>query len=401
MKAVKTTYNDEYYIGKFRGRTTESQLLKHASELKEKRSITPETHKSRTLVQNVEELYKFNVIKTLEIVEKQVSSGIEENSILQKEEPDNQFYVDEYQYKDNSVIRFGINKYCNGLKEELSIHNSKQIDFSGKKLETLSNISQETKYKEFSSLIQLTTLEQKVLDCAIVHLKNNEKVKNLLIDLFPRGTKPNDKGMINVPKDDEPVDTHTVVLYNTGKKILIIDPNNPQFSAHLANFNPLVLEATYTPNNLYKIYSRPEGSKTGFTSDKFRDCIDIAVKLAFGLNSDVNNYESLSDILMKSQIVKFITNNFAIDGISSTNKPIRLKQASDFKDIIACNKKLEAYSKELKEKEAQALKIYKEAQAKIKEQYDFTVRLSQDDYEKELIGLQNEYSKYSGEDVYE
>lgn len=76
---------------------------------------------------------------------------------------------------------------------------------------------------------------------------------------------------------------------------------------------------------------------------------------------------------MKSQIVKLITNNFAIDGISSTNKPIRLKQASDFKDIIACNKKLEAYSTELKEKEAQALKIYKEVQAKIKEQYDFTV----------------------------
>lgn len=397
MKVAKTTYNNEYYISKFRGRTTEDQLLKHTTELKEKRSITPDTHKSRTLVKDQEELVNFNLFKGLEFFKKQVS---EEESIMLQKEPDNQFYVDEYQYKDNSVIRFGINKYYEGLKEELNIHNLKQIDFSGKKLETLSNISQETKYKEFSSLIQLTTLEQKVLTCALLHFQNIETVKTILIDLFPRGTKPNDKGMINIPKDDEPVDTHTVVLYNTGKKILIIDPNNPQFSAHLANFNPLVLEATYTPNNLYKIYSRPEGSKTGFASDKFRDCIDIAVKLAFGLNSDVSSYENLLD-LIKSQTVKFITNNFAIDGISSTNKPIRLKQASDFKDIIACNKKLEAYTTELKEKEAQALKIYKEAQAKIKEQYDFTVRLSQDDYEKELIGLQNEYSKYSGEDVYE
>lgn len=397
MKVAKTTYNNEYYISKFRGRTTEDQLLKHTTELKEKRSITPDTHKSRTLVKDQEELVNFNLFKGLEFFKKQVS---EEESIMLQKEPDNQFYVDEYQYKDNSVIRFGINKYYEGLKEELNIHNLKQIDFSGKKLETLSNISQETKYKEFSSLIQLTTLEQKVLTCALLHFQNIETVKTILIDLFPRGTKPNDKGMINIPKDDEPVDTHTVVLYNTGKKILIIDPNNPQFSAHLANFNPLVLEATYTPNNLYKIYSRPEGSKTGFASDKFRDCIDIAVKLAFGLNSDVSSYENLLD-LIKSQTVKFITNNFAIDGISSTNKPIRLKQASDFKDIIACNKKLEAYTTELKEKEAQALKIYKEAQAKIKEQYDFTVRLSQDDYEKELIGLQNEYSKYSGEDAYE
>lgn len=397
MKAAKTTYNNEYYISKFRGRTTEDQLLKHTTELKEKRSITPDTHKSRTLVKDQEELVNFNLFKGLEFFKKQVP---EEESIMLQKEPDNQFYVDEYQYKDNSVIRFGINKYYEGLKEELNIHNLKQIDFSGKKLETLSNISQETKYKEFSSLIQLTTLEQKVLTCALLHFQNIETVKTILIDLFPRGTKPNDKGMINIPKDDEPVDTHTVVLYNTGKKILIIDPNNPQFSAHLANFNPLVLEATYTPNNLYKIYSRPEGSKTGFASDKFRDCIDVAVKLAFGLNIDTNNYESLLD-LMKSQTVKFITNNFAVDGISSTNKPIRLKQASDFKGIIACNKKLEAYSTELKEKEAQALKLYKEAQAKIKEQYDFTVRLSQDDYEKELIGLQNEYSKYSGEDIYE
>ena len=397
MKVAKTTYNNEYYISKFRGRTTEDQLLKHTTELKEKRSITPDTHKSRTLVKDQEELVNFNLLKGLEFFKKQVS---EEESIMLQKEPDNQFYVDEYQYKDNSVIRFGINKYYEGLKEELNIHNLKQIDFSGKKLETLSNISQETKYKEFSSLIQLTTLEQKVLTCALLHFQNIETVKTILIDLFPRGTKPNDKGMINIPKDDEPVDTHTVVLYNTGKKILIIDPNNPQFSAHLANFKPEILEATYTPNNLYKIYSRPEGSKTGFASDKFRDCIDIAVKLAFGLNSDVSSYENLLD-LIKSQTVKFITNNFAIDGISSTNKPIRLKQASDFKDIIACNKKLEAYTTELKEKEAQALKIYKEAQAKIKEQYDFTVRLSQDDYEKELIGLQNEYSKYSGEDVYE
>ena len=73
MKAEKTTYNDEYYIGKFRGRTTEDQLFKHAAELKEKRSITPETHKSRTLVKNTKELTNFNAIKNLEIFKKQVS----------------------------------------------------------------------------------------------------------------------------------------------------------------------------------------------------------------------------------------------------------------------------------------------------------------------------------------
>ena len=105
MKAEKTIYNDEYYISKFRGRTTEDQLLKHTTELKEKRSITPDTHKSRTLVKDQEELANFNLFKGLEFFKKEVS---EEESIMFQKESDNQFYVDEYQYKDNSVIRFGI-----------------------------------------------------------------------------------------------------------------------------------------------------------------------------------------------------------------------------------------------------------------------------------------------------
>jgi len=396
MKAAKTTYNNEYYISKFRGRTTEDQLLKHTTELKEKRSITPDTHKSRTLVKDQEELVNFNLLKGLEFFKKQVS---EEESIMLQKEPDNQFYVDEYQYKDNSVIRFGINKYYEGLKKELNIHNLKQIDFSGKKLETLSNISQETKYKEFSSLIQLTTLEQKVLTCALLHFQNIETVKTILIDLFPRGTKPNDKGMINIPKDDEPVDTHTVVLYNTGKKILIIDPNNPQFSAHLANFKPEILEATYTPNNLYKIYSRPEGSKTGFASDKFRDCIDIAVKLAFGLNSDVSSYENLLD-LIKSQTVKFITNNAGIDKFfpDIKNITLRSKQSSDLEIVKNKNKIFEIlWNKKIEAEKHQLLTfnpIIKSIQESLKltqDKLQESINYIKNDYEQELSGLDSNY----------
>jgi hypothetical protein len=395
MKAEKTTYNDKYYISKFRGRTTEDQILKHATELKEKRSITPDTHKSRTLVEDIEELAKFGLIEELKIVEKQVTK---ENSMLQKEESDSKFYVDEYQYKENAVIRFGINKYCNGLKEALDIHNLKQIEISGKKLETLSNISQETKYKEFSGLIQLTTLEQEILTYAITYLKGNS-IKTTLVDLFPRGTKTSDKGMINIPKDDEPVDTHTVVLYNTGKKILIIDPNNPQFSAHLANFDPLVLEATYTPNNLYKIYSRPEGSKTGFASDKFRDCIDIAVKLAFGLNSDVSSYENLLD-LIKSQTVKFITNNTGIDKFfpDIKNITLRSKQSSDLEIVKNKNKIFEIlWNKKIEAEKHQLLTfnpIIKSIQESLKltqDKLQESINYIKNDYEQELSGLDSNY----------
>ena len=171
MKAEKTTYNDKYYISKFRGRTTEDQLLKHATELKEKRSITPDTHKSRTLVKNIEELAKFGLIKELKIVEKQVAK---ENLMLQKENTDNQFYVDEYQYKDSKtshVVRFGIDKYNEELKKELSIHNDKLKENLKKALEEkietksdISNISGVTKYKPFcEKYIELTSYEKTVI----------------------------------------------------------------------------------------------------------------------------------------------------------------------------------------------------------------------------------------------
>lgn len=71
------------YADKIRGRITKDQLLNHEIELKEKRSITPETHKSRMLITDEKELSALNSIKQ-ELIKEDLSSP---------------FYVDEYQYK--------------------------------------------------------------------------------------------------------------------------------------------------------------------------------------------------------------------------------------------------------------------------------------------------------------
>jgi len=346
MKAEKTIYNDKYYIGKLRGRVTEDQLLKHATELGEKRSITPDTHKSRTLVENAEELEKFASIKDLNVIPKKISSSLEEESVMLQKEPDNLFYVDEYQYKDSKtshVIRFGIDKYNEELKKELSIHNDKLKENLRKALEgkfetksDISNISGVTKYKPFcEKYIELTNCEKTVIENAISYMFHTDK-KTCMIDILPR--ELNDKttgvGTINV----KALDTHTVTLYNTGEKVLVIDPNNPMFSSHLNKYKGIETLCDTKPQ--YKVYSRPEESKTGYGPKLYRDCVDIAVKIAFVLNNSGNTYKDLNE-LMSSQAIKLVTNSSIIDEMIFTNHDlIRQKQASNIEKIIDCYQKM-------------------------------------------------------------
>lgn len=140
---------------------------------------------------------------------------------------------------------------------------------------------------------------------------------------------------------DDPKETHTVVLFkqDEGKNIFVIDPSNQQFSSHIANIVYLDLKFIVSYNDKVKIY-KPNGD-TGHELDKWRDCIDIAVKLAFGFNNirpedETNklNANSFNDSVKSHDVVKAITN------VQSTNKdylpdtiedyPMRVKQSSNF-----------------------------------------------------------------------
>lgn len=403
MKAEKTTYNDKYYISKFRGRTTEDQLLKHATELKEKRSITPDTHKSRTLVKNIEELAKFGLIKELKIVEKQVAK---ENLMLQKENTDNQFYVDEYQYKDSKtshVVRFGIDKYNEELKKELSIHNDKLKENLKKALEEkietksdISNISGVTKYKPFcEKYIELTSYEKTVIENAISYMFHADK-KTCMVDVLPRefNEKNTGVGTVNIKN----LDVHTVVLYNAGDKVLVIDPNNPMFSSHLNKFKGLEILCDTNPQ--YKLYSRPEESNTGYNPKLYRDCVDVAVKIAFVLNNSGNTYRNLNEI-MDSEMIKLITNNSLIDKTTfKISELVRNKQSSDFGKIIETNKKMEKFSALEEFQKDSSLKTFSKKMELLQTEYNDELSAIAKEHETFVLKLSGEY-EYIGGDNYE
>jgi len=263
------------------------------------------------------------------------------------------FYREIYKYADNSITRFGIN--INGLNysnfQELVIYNKKlqlALDTAGEKI---SNISGATNYQLFvPKYIELINSEKFILKDALGYMFD-KKQKLVLVDIFPRESSKDKKtgepaGRINL----EALDTHTVLLYKTVEdKVLAIDPNNPMFSAHLSQFKDFTIQTECSNDQKYKIYSRPDGSKTGFVLEEFRDCIDIAVKLGLLLNKDVTPYKTIEEV-MGSDAVNLITNNSKINGMDFRAKElIRLKQSSDIEQVNLCNLQMQGVNKKITE----------------------------------------------------
>ena len=207
--------------------------------------------------------------------------------------------------------------------------------------------------------------------------------KTVLVDVFERAKEKT--GLIDITK------THTVVLYNTGSKILVIDPNNPQFSSHLANFSEQI-ETTCTPNNLYKIYSRPDNTITGYAKVLWRDCVDIAVKLAFGFNMETEVYKSIDEVV-KSKIVKLITNNRDIDQMMFKPQDlIRLKQSSDFDKILFCNELMKKETEKIKTKVSIENELFEQAKKYLEKSHDFIAQSIMGEKDFFVESLKAEYN---------
>ena len=321
------------------------EYLKVHYQLVKKRSITPDTHK----------------IKEVEI------SG------------DYSIYKDKYEYKGNSVIHFGINKQSELLAQEVFNHNKKPFVKDLLDLETKSNISKNTnKYEEYSKTINLIGVEKELMQTAVDFLVN-DKQKTVLVDVFERAKEKT--GLIDITK------THTVVLYNTGSKILVIDPNNPQFSSHLANFSEQI-ETTCTPNNLYKIYSRPDNTITGYAKVLWRDCVDIAVKLAFGFNMETEVYKSIDEVV-KSKVVKLITNNDKIDDsiFYSKNVSARIKQQSDIDLVQKFFEQQKEQNKIFKKSKLEADNLLNEKINNLQLEYNHNLIVLEEKCASALLGL--------------
>lgn len=332
---------------------------------------------------------------------------------------DETLFIKKYQYKNSEtsqVLRFGINYKSKLTQEELDNYNQKlKTLLEQNPSDAQSNISNETKYKNFSEkYITLTSFEKLAIKNALCYLEHS-KSNIALVDVFKRESKQvvdpkNKKNIItNVGEISlKELDTHTAILYKTTEnKILVIDPNNPIFSAHIAKFSPNIM-VNPTANDKYKIYApignnteigknleEKFGSITGYNKDQYRDCIDIAVKIAFALKKDDTQYKRVEEII-NSTAIKLITNNKAIDKISSENPIVsnRLKQASDYNKIIDSNLELKAFNSIQSDKDKKSLEDYNSAIMELKQNYDLQITAHNNEYIVGLTGLSEQYNEY-------
>ena len=257
------------------------------------------------------------------------------------------FYKEIYKYKGNSVTRFAIKDLnIQGLK--LSQEDLKK--FIGDK-EKLSMSGKTEKFKLDVSKIQLNSFEKDLLQDAVNDLLTDDSKKKVLLDIFARTN-----GEIKLDKDKN-IETHTVILYkNTptfegAHEIVVIDPSNFRFSSHLANSANysfiknakfLGIKASYDNKQIYT-----PSKTTGPEPNQSRDCIDIAVKIAFSINTkpDID----LTNIIKLDEIQE-ISNQQEINlNLPFDSKVIaRIKQATDNSTRKLTNKLLVNIDKQIK-----------------------------------------------------
>ena len=248
-------------------------------------------------------------------------------------------YVEKYLHSGNEVLRFGI---------DTSKVNGEAITREGLVVSTAAAKSvKSAQYKvEDAEKVQHHSLEKESMQDAINHLLTTD-AKTVLVDILER-----EAGTIKL-KEESSVETHTILLYKNPEKdgkheIVVIDPSNFLFSSHLLNFNQ---EDIFEGKNLGELFPKfgklivlhkglqvynPGKEGTGPDIKQARDCIDIAVKLAFGLNNKGKDFSiqtdsgSLTDKLIKElDVVQHVSNVPAIDKTIVVDSISRIKQASN------------------------------------------------------------------------
>ena len=319
-------------MSKIRGILNEQQFKQHEHDIKQ-RSITPDTFKSRIILEKPEDWTRAEII-TL--------------NILKPQPPENVIYLDKYQHKESSVLHFGINTYQDTLAKEIEVYNNQAI-----KLQPLSSKhSKKTdQLKVYAQKIKISSVEKLIIETAIDYL-NQTDTPTVLIDVLIR----DNEGKITKDKDK----THTVVLYTqnngyfvTDAEFFVIDPSNTTFSSFLANSTNKI-ETGY---GIKKIYQPPATDQVGPNSDQWRDCCDLAVKIAFGFNQEKPTLEFDSEAnfaksLAQTYTIKSLTNSQTINSSlrdELIEYPVRIRQASDNDLIKTSNNKFDLIDKTIKD----------------------------------------------------
>ena len=220
-----------------------------------------------------------DIAKNLGLHKRSITPDTLKEIIFQNSEED-PYYGELYKYKNNEVVRYGLNTSSQELLKIAKDYNAnvkgaldtKSLTSIASEKNLSKNIDTIKNHKINSANI-ITKAEFINTNNAIQCLKNG--AKTVLVDIFDRDSDGKIKIESNIPE------THTVVLYEKSGKYLVIDPSNATFSYLLAGVHEDVRLCFSNKLQIYKA-----GGKTGAKSDEWRDCIDIAVKLAFSVNNN-------------------------------------------------------------------------------------------------------------------
>lgn len=245
---------------------------------------------------------------------------------------DEVIFIKKYQY-DNSntseVLRFGINKKSQKVEvlfKEFEKETDKSVSISSQinDLDLFTNINK----------IKITEYEHYITEMALSYLETLESGKCVLIDVFDRKNN----------------DIHTSVLIKQGQNTLLLDPSNPSFSIFLKQIKKDLF--VYTDKNK-TIYTPIKDTVTGPESIQSRDCIDVAVKLAFAINNSNKEFSLLGDKIDTTKIglnhsIESTTNCTKISGLfpKEVEKNVfRVKQSSNITESKKASVLLKIFEK--------------------------------------------------------
>jgi len=230
--------------------------------------------------------------------------------------------IEEYSYASNNVVRYSIRSDLITPDPSGAILGEGNSGPRGPSMKTAMY------NKSMSQAAILHSLEKDIITRVITSFISAPGIITAIVDIFER----NMGVAVNV-EAGHPI-THSVVLHFTGSEVCVIDPSNFLFSSHLENNDFTVelglkgLPPIRTIHKELKIYT-PIGDP-GYTFDRYRDCTDVAVKLAFSINVNPIPLTSFThkDIVLHDAIMNISNNNTIDKSIVIDKSSARVKQAS-------------------------------------------------------------------------
>lgn len=254
-------------------------------------------------------------------------------------------FVELYEYGAQNVVRHGINLARVtaeiGVWPLLPSATVSGAGASGGGGKSRSSAGASGRYSEAEArIVKHHSAEIAVFKSAVDSLLDTMDTRVVICDILER-----DKGVIK-----DVLVSHAVVLYKnpsnptTGKyEVVVIDPSNFQYSSHLVS-DDMIKQSATAPDLIHPLLAgiktfhkttqiyKADGGNVGPAPAQYRDCIDVAVKLSFGLSQSPADLSfSTIDDIKDNEMVVMVSNQ--LDATSLPIGPARLKQTSDVRVV--------------------------------------------------------------------